>query len=150
MNLLDAIRSVTTDIPDVLTMDAAIYVRKRRFAADSLAKIAPADDEDDLAAHGWHMLDYVMFVQQRALDGVSPEDLVFELQMSLLLRDRDRREIIEQVVTAQLAADLFGVQYDTAVDACQQGHIFAMKSAGTWLMLRDDAEARWGKREKSR
>lgn len=147
MNVLEAVRRVTSDLPNTLTMDEAIYVRRRKFNADSMAKIAPADEADEMESHGWHLLEYVQFLQVRAIEErETPDQAVLRLRCTGLRSDAHKREIIEQVITASGAADLFNVAYDTVNDACQQGHIFAMKDKGTWIMLRDEADSRWGRR----
>lgn len=53
--------------------------------------------------------------------------------------------VFDVVMTAAAAAAEFNVSPRTVRDAIEHGWIEAHKSAGTWLIRRADAEARWGK-----
>lgn len=55
-------------------------------------------------------------------------------------------DVLDAVMTATAAAQKFGITDRTVRDAIEQGKIQAIKSAGTWLVRRADAEARWGKK----
>jgi len=55
-------------------------------------------------------------------------------------------DVLNAVMTANAAAKEFGVTDRTVRDAIEAGKIEAIKSAGTWLIRRADAEARWGKK----
>ena len=57
-------------------------------------------------------------------------------------------DVLDKVMTANAAAHEFGVTDRTVRDAIEAGKIEAIKSAGTWLIRRADAEARWGKKRK--
>lgn len=51
---------------------------------------------------------------------------------------------LDAVMTAGEAQELYGLSESAVRLACQRGSIPARKSGGTWLILRADAEARWG------
>lgn len=55
-------------------------------------------------------------------------------------------DVLDAVMTATAVAQKFGITDRTVRDAIEQGKIEAIKSAGTWLVRRADAEARWGKK----
>lgn len=57
-------------------------------------------------------------------------------------------DFLDQVMTPPAVAIQYGISPRTVRDAIEQGKITALKSAGTWLIRRADAEARWGKRKK--
>jgi excisionase family DNA binding protein len=57
-------------------------------------------------------------------------------------------DVLNAVMTPAAAAHEFGITDRTVRDAIEQGKIDAIKSAGSWLIRRADAEARWGKRRK--
>jgi excisionase family DNA binding protein len=59
----------------------------------------------------------------------------------------DDDDVLNAVMTATAAAKEFGVTDRTVRDAIEAGKIEAIKSAGTWLLRRADAEARWGKKK---
>jgi uncharacterized protein (DUF433 family) len=52
--------------------------------------------------------------------------------------------VLDAVMTAAAVAAEFNVSPRTVRDAIEHGWIEAHKSAGTWLIRRADAEARWG------
>lgn len=54
---------------------------------------------------------------------------------------------LDAVMTAGEAQELYGLSESAVRLACQRGSIPARKSGGTWLILRADAEARWGQRK---
>lgn len=55
-------------------------------------------------------------------------------------------EALNEVLTAAEAAEIYGLTPIGIRKACERGSIEARKSAGTWLIRRADAEARWGKK----
>ncbi len=55
-------------------------------------------------------------------------------------------DVLNAVMTATAAAKQFGITDRTVRDAIEGGKIEAIKSAGTWLIRRADAEGRWGKK----
>jgi hypothetical protein len=61
------------------------------------------------------------------------------------LADR-QRERLNEVMTASEVAQEFGLAEATVRQAINRGQVFARKSAGTWLVLRGDAEYQWSKR----
>ena len=63
-------------------------------------------------------------------------------------RTEDDDDVLDKVMTSNAAAHAFGVTDRTVRDAIEAGKIEAIKSAGTWLIRRADAEARWGKKRK--
>lgn len=58
-------------------------------------------------------------------------------------------DALKAVISAAAAATIYNLSPRTVRDAIEQGKIEAIKSGGTWLLRRADAEARWGKRRKS-
>ncbi len=56
-------------------------------------------------------------------------------------------DVLHAVMTPAAAARVFGVTDRTVRDAIEAGKIDALKSGGTWLIRRADAERRWGKRQ---
>ncbi len=56
---------------------------------------------------------------------------------------------LNEVMTAKEIAEDYDIKEDTVRDACQHDWITARKSGTTWLILRKDAETRWGKRKES-
>lgn len=50
---------------------------------------------------------------------------------------------LECVLTAQEAAHLYGLATGTVRNAIKRGAIPGRKSAGTWLIRREDADKRW-------
>jgi len=57
-------------------------------------------------------------------------------------------DVLSAVMSAAAAAQVFKIDPRTVRDAIENGKIDALKSAGTWLIRRADAEARWGRRKK--
>jgi excisionase family DNA binding protein len=55
-------------------------------------------------------------------------------------------DVLNAVMTPAAAAHEFGITDRTVRDAIESGKIDAIKSAGSWLIRRADAEARWGKK----
>jgi uncharacterized protein (DUF433 family) len=55
-------------------------------------------------------------------------------------------DVLSAVMSAKAVALEFGIADRTVRDAIEHGWIEAVKSAGTWLIRRADAEARWGKK----
>lgn len=146
--LLEALETVITNIPDILTMDDSIYIRGRKIAPDVSAKIAPTDDRHIENERGWYILELVCFIQEHAIDKpTTAEAELAELQERDWLRqDQEIVAMLSEVVTSKEVAELFGVKEDTVRDACQQKQIVARKSGGTWLMAMHDAKTRWGKK----
>lgn len=60
--------------------------------------------------------------------------------------DQGQFTTLDQVVTISEVSALYGVEVSTVRRACIGGWIPARKSGSTWLVLRADAMARWGKR----
>jgi len=56
-------------------------------------------------------------------------------------------DVLSAVISAAGAAQLFHIDPRTVRDAIENGKLDALKSGGTWLIRRADAEARWGKRK---
>lgn len=50
---------------------------------------------------------------------------------------------LECVLTAQEAANIYGLSTATVRNAIKRGAIHGRKSAGTWLIRREDADKRW-------
>lgn len=50
---------------------------------------------------------------------------------------------LECVLTAQEAAYIYGLSTATVRNAIKRGSIPGRKSAGTWLIRREDADKRW-------
>ena len=48
------------------------------------------------------------------------------------------------VITITEAARLYDIKHDTVLKAIKAGKLPARQSVKTWLILRSDAEARWG------
>jgi uncharacterized protein (DUF433 family) len=57
-----------------------------------------------------------------------------------------QNDVLSAVMSAKAVAVEFGISDRTVRDAIEHGWIEAVKSAGTWLIRRKDAEARWGKK----
>jgi excisionase family DNA binding protein len=53
---------------------------------------------------------------------------------------------LRDVMTVQEVADTYGITRDTVHKAIQDDRIPARQSSKTWLIRREDAEARWGER----
>lgn len=51
---------------------------------------------------------------------------------------------LASVMTASEAVETYGLSEAAVRNACKRGSIPARKSGETWLILRSDAEARWG------
>jgi excisionase family DNA binding protein len=56
-------------------------------------------------------------------------------------------DFLDQVMTPPAVAREFNLSDRTVRDAIEQGKVRALKSGGTWLIRRAEAEARWGKRK---
>jgi excisionase family DNA binding protein len=54
---------------------------------------------------------------------------------------------LNEIITTSEAAERYNLDDSTPKKAAQEGAIPARKSGGTWLIRREDAEARWGKRK---
>jgi excisionase family DNA binding protein len=70
----------------------------------------------------------------------------------VMVVDVNRRDVpdftpLYAVLTTSEVAELYGLDDSTPKKAAQEGAIPARKSGGTWLIRREDAEARWGKRK---
>ena len=50
------------------------------------------------------------------------------------------------VMTVQEVADTYGITRDTVHKAIQDGKLPARQSAKTWLIRREDAQARWDRK----
>lgn len=58
-------------------------------------------------------------------------------------------EKLSIVLTLAECAELYGISHDMIRVTIHRGYINARKSGGTWLILREDAEKRWGNRKQS-
>lgn len=56
-----------------------------------------------------------------------------------------KQSLLEQVLTISEVSVIYGVEVSTVRRACIAGWIPARKAGSTWLILRDDAKARWEK-----
>lgn len=56
---------------------------------------------------------------------------------------------LHEVMTATEVARVYGITDHAVRDAIRNNRIPARKSAGTWLIRREDAEARWGQQNHS-
>jgi anion-transporting ArsA/GET3 family ATPase len=74
----------------------------------------------------------------------SPQMVIFYAQLQLG-KQKQLLESLEQVITANEAAQLYKRDMSTIRRACINGWIPARKSGRVWLILRSDAQARWGK-----
>lgn len=59
-------------------------------------------------------------------------------------RDNTQDRKLRTVMTAREVAETFSVSRFTVQQACKKGWIPAYQSGATWIMLRSDAQARWG------
>lgn len=64
-----------------------------------------------------------------------------------MTNETENVNFLASVMTAGEAVEEFGLSEAAVRIACQRGSIPARKSGGTWLILRADAEARWGQRK---
>jgi hypothetical protein len=64
--------------------------------------------------------------------------------MHIRLAEDVQSSVLPQVITANEAAKLYNRDMSTIRRACINGWIPARKSGRVWLMLRSDAESRWG------
>lgn len=55
---------------------------------------------------------------------------------------------LEEIMTSAEVCEEFGLNESTVRKAIERDTLQARKSGGTWLILRADAEARWGNRSK--
>lgn len=53
--------------------------------------------------------------------------------------------ILDEVLTATEAAELYKLDLTTVKKACQQGRIECRKAKGTWLVTRQAMEEKYGK-----
>ncbi len=69
-----------------------------------------------------------------------------------VLAERERLaegpNLLDAVMTAAAVATEYHISDRTVREAIQQGWIEALKSGGTWLIRRADADARWGDRKR--
>lgn len=77
------------------------------------------------------------------------EDFDYECDREILIvverEDQDEVEsALNSVMTAAEIAEEFGLSESTVRQAINRNQIAARKSAGTWLVLRKDAEKQWG------
>lgn len=56
---------------------------------------------------------------------------------------------LHEVMTTTEVARVYGITDHAVRDAIRNNRIQARKSAGTWLIRREDAEARWGEKKHS-
>lgn len=148
MRLLELLSEIGTNIPHVLTMEDAIYIRGRNIRPESIAKIAPADDRAAMNGKGWRQLAYLEAIQQHFLAGSTAAQEIADLAEYGLSEDQDALETLRQVITPSGVEQRYGVPADTVRDACQKGQILAVKSGDTWIMLDYDAQERWGEKPK--
>jgi excisionase family DNA binding protein len=91
---------------------------------DSLEQYAIASKRT-LPEHGW----YLMFQRVNDRSFVAPPEA----------------QILDDVLTAQEAANLYDLSESTIRVNIHRGNIPARKSGGTWLLRRADADRRWSK-----
>ena len=76
--------------------------------------------------------------------GVVPAEIVSFINDTLL------PDALYDVMTAAEAQQTYRLSESTVRRAISEGYIQARKSGGTWLIMRADAQARWGKRRDTR
>lgn len=141
--LLNLIKEITTDIPDILSSNESIFIRGRNITPNAQAKCVAKTMQGD-----WHELTLVMFIQEHAIDNPewTPEGEIEALKADGLSEDWDIIEILEQVVTAKEVSQLLGIKVDTVLDACEKKQILSRRSGTTYLMYLPDAKKRWDKK----
>ena len=55
-------------------------------------------------------------------------------------------KLLAAVMTAAEACERYGLEQSTVRQAIRRGELSARKSGKTWLILAEEAEARWGHR----
>jgi excisionase family DNA binding protein len=78
-------------------------------------------------------IDEVIKQSQQPLEGYPTADDILSGRYKLMM-------------TTSEVAETFGINDRTVREAIDKGWIKARKSGGTWLIRRQDAEARWGKK----
>jgi hypothetical protein len=58
-------------------------------------------------------------------------------------------DLLNKVITAKEAEKAYRINRVTIARACREGWVKARKSAGTWLIEKASADARWGNEHKS-
>lgn len=66
------------------------------------------------------------------------------------MENKQSSSLLDQVITAGEAVELYNLSPSAVRKACQRGQIPARKSGSTWLILREDAEKEWGHRKSNR
>lgn len=79
-------------------------------------------------------------------DYVNPFKSELNYILSAMKSALQRRWQLEGVITAAEAAEVFNLAEATVRQAINRGQVVGRKSGGTWLVLRTDAEAHWGKK----
>lgn len=151
--ILESIRIVST--PGVLSGKPRI--EGRRISVQHVAvhynqgwPIAEIAEAYDLTPAQIHAALAYYYDHQAEIDQKIKEDNEWVEQIKKERRDfagtDNDDDVLNAVMTATAAAHRFGITDRTVRDAIEQGKIEAIKSAGTWLIRRADAEARWGKK----
>ena len=118
-----------------------VYIQGHDIHLNSLAVISAERPGED-----WHLWECVQYVAEDVIDEKSTQQIIAESKKRGLREEVAAREVLGEVITAAEAATLYGLAEDSVRKACQRHQLVARKSGGTWLLLREDAESRWGKK----